>query len=107
MNVLFIRRKIPYKAIFFNYFLCTCHKSRVMNENVKQYSISCPTLVSRYVSLNILSEKTFTVRKCVFISHVRLRGGQLKNKDSVCCQARKMKGIKCSCLSMDNLKTKS
>ena len=48
-----------------------------MSNNVKQYLISCPTLVSRYVSLNILSEKAFTVREC-FSPHVRLCGGQLK-----------------------------
>ena len=33
-------------------------------KNVKQYLTSFPTLVSRYVSLDILSEKTFTVGQC-------------------------------------------
>ena len=33
-----------------------------MSKNVKQYLISCPTLVLRYVSLNILSKKAFTLR---------------------------------------------
>ena len=33
-----------------------------MSKNVKQYLVSCPTLVSRYVSFNILFEKTFTVK---------------------------------------------
>ena len=42
--------------------MSTCHKSKVMSENVKQYLISCPPLVSKYVSLNILSEKTPTVK---------------------------------------------
>ena len=62
--------KFPTKGYL--YFLYACHKSKVMSENVKQYLIACPTLVSRYnVSLNILSEKTFTKRKC-FSPHVRL-----------------------------------
>ena len=39
------------------YFLNTCHKSKVMSKNVKQYLISCSILVSRYVNVNILSEK--------------------------------------------------
>ena len=33
--------------------------------------------MSRYVSLNILSKKAFTVREC-FSPHVGLLGGQLK-----------------------------
>ena len=39
INALYIRLKIPY-----------------MSKNVKQYLISCPTLVLRYISLNILSQ---------------------------------------------------
>ena len=38
-----------------------------MSKNVKQYLISCPTLVSRYVSLNILSKKAFTLRECLVL----------------------------------------
>ena len=64
INALYIRHKTPYKAIFIS-FIHTCHKSKVMSKNVKQYLISCPTLVLRYISLNILSEKPFTVRNCV------------------------------------------
>ena len=76
----------------------------VMSKNVKHYLISCPTLVSRYVSLNILSKKTFAVREC-FSPHVRLSGGQLKNKDSNCCQGEKIQGVKGSCLRIVNLRT--
>ena len=43
INALYIRHKIPYKAIFIS-FVHTCHKSKVMSKNVKQYLISCPTL---------------------------------------------------------------
>ena len=76
----------------------------MMSKNVKQYPISCSTLVLKYVSLNILSEKTFTVRDC-FSPHVRLSGGQSKKKDPGCCQGGKIQGVKCSCLSMDDLRT--
>ena len=69
-NAIYIRRKIPQKAIFTS-FIHICHKSKVMSKNVKQYLMSCPTLVLRYINLNILSEKTFTVRNC-FSPHVRL-----------------------------------
>ena len=86
LNARYIRRKIPY-----------------MSKNVKQYLISCPTLVLRYISLNILSQKTFTLRNCCS-PHVRLWGDQSKNKDSGCCQGGKIQGVKGSCLSMDNLK---
>ena len=48
-----------------------------MSKNVKQFFISCPTLVSRYVNLNILSKKAFTVWECCS-PHFRLLGGQLK-----------------------------
>ena len=61
INVLSIRRKTPCKVIFVS-FIHKYHKSKVMSKNVRQYLISCPTLVLRYISLNILSEKTFTVR---------------------------------------------
>ena len=40
-NALYIGHKIPYKAIplfFFNRY--TCHKSKVVSRNVKQYLIS-------------------------------------------------------------------
>ena len=53
--------------------------------------------------MNILSEKTFTVRNC-FSPHVRLWGGQLKIKDSGCCQGGKIQGVKSYRLNMDNLK---
>ena len=88
INALSIRRKIPHKAIFIS-FIHTCHKSKVMSKNVKQYLISCPTLVLRYISLNILSKKTFTVRNCFSFGW---------------CQGGKIQGVKGSCLSMDNLK---
>ena len=68
INALYIRRKTPYKAIFIS-FIHTCHKSKVMTKNVKQYLISCPTSALRYISWNILSEKTFTVWNC-FSPHV-------------------------------------
>ena len=69
INALYIRRKTPYKAIFIS-FIHTCQKIKGdESKNVKQYLISCPTLVLRYISLNILSEKTFTVRNC-FSPHV-------------------------------------
>ena len=46
------------------HFFDTGYKAKVLSKNVKQCSISCRTLVARYVSLNILSEETFTVRQC-------------------------------------------
>ena len=68
---------------------------------MKQYLIPCHTLVSRYVSLNILSEKAFTVREC-FSPHVR----PVKNKDSNCCQSGKIQGVKGSCLRTVKLENK-
>ena len=66
INALYIRCKFPTGQYL--YFLYTCYMSKVMSKNVKHYLISCPTLVLR---LNILSEKTITVRQC-FSPHVRL-----------------------------------
>ena len=68
INALYICCKTPYKVIFIS-FIHTCQKSKVMSKNVKQYLTSCPTLVLRYISLNILPEKTFTVKNC-FSPHV-------------------------------------
>ena len=48
------------------YFLYTFHKSKMMSKNVKQHLISCPTLMLRYVSLNILSEKKGNVLVLMF-----------------------------------------
>ena len=76
-----------------------------MSKNVKRYLISCPTLVSRYVSLNILSEKTFTVRGC-FSPHASTLRRPVNNKDSKCCQGGKIQGVKGSCLRIVNLKNK-
>ena len=39
----------------------------MISENVTQYLISCPPLVLGYVSLNILSEKTSTVRSVLVL----------------------------------------
>ena len=61
-----------------------------MSKNVKQYLISCPTLVSRYVSLNILSKKAFTLREC-FSPNVRLGGGQLKIRILIAVKVGKFK----------------
>ena len=75
----------------------------MMSKNVKQYLISCPTLVLRYVSLNILSEKTLTVRNCLVLMFDFEKASQ-RIKDSGCYQGRKIQGVKGSCLSMDNLR---
>ena len=71
INAIYISHKIHYKAIplLFSFNRHTCHKSTVESKNVKQYLISCPASLLRYVSLNSLSEKTFTVRNC-FSPHV-------------------------------------
>ena len=70
INAIYISHKIPYKAIqIFSFNRHTCYKLTVVSKNVKQYLISCPALLLRYVSFNSLSEKTFTVRNC-FSPHV-------------------------------------
>ena len=58
--------KFPARRYLFS-FIHVINQTKVMSESVKQYLISCPTLVSRYVSLNIFSEKKFTVRKCLIV----------------------------------------
>ena len=70
INAIYISHKIACKAIpLFSFNRHTCHKSTVVSKNVTQYLISYPALLLRYVSLNSLSEKTFTVRNC-FSHHV-------------------------------------
>ena len=70
LDAIYISHKIAYKAIpLFSFNRHTCDKSTVVSKNVKQYLISCPALLLRYVSLNSFSEKTFSVKNC-FSPHV-------------------------------------
>ena len=57
---MYISHKIPYKVIqIFSFNRHTCYKLTVVSKNVKQYLISCPALLLRYVSFSSLSKELF------------------------------------------------